>query len=351
MAAAEPQPFDEEGFRSFFQKLFFAFFGRAPDEEAISAFMERSKRGLPAGQIVEELAASVEYAEKLRHRMFVQPGHYYSAIAHADEAAAAIAKIDKDPIPHTLPGILIDRQAMLNIWSDLLAHMMEPPFPSAETHGFRYHFDNPNFAFGDSLILQAMLRHFRPPRVVEVGSGFSSACMMDVNDLFLNGTMEITFIEPFPELLHKLVDGTSGKVDIRAIPIQRADLSIFKSLKAGDFLFIDSTHVLRTGSDVNVELFEVLPEVAPGVMVHIHDIFWPFEYPREWVIDENRSWNELYAVRAFLTQNREWEIVMFNNYIARTAADQVPAPISQFLRNPGAGLYLRKKSLEGSAAA
>jgi hypothetical protein len=65
-------------------------------------------------------------------------------------------------------------------------------------------------------------------------------------------------------------------------------------------LFIDSTHVLRTGSDVCFELFEILPRLSPGVLVHIHDMFWPFEYPRSWVVEENRSWNELYAVRAFL---------------------------------------------------
>ena len=98
-------------------------------------------------------------------------------------------------------------------------------------------------------------------------------------------------------------------------------MSVFDELNEGDILFIDSTHVLRTGSDVCFELFEVLPRLAPGVLVHFHDIFWPFEYPRAWVVDENRSWNELYAIRAFLMNNSDWHIIFFNHYFAKTGRE------------------------------
>ena len=89
-------------------------------------------------------------------------------------------------------------------------------------------------------------------------------------------------------------------------------------------------HVMRTGSDVCHELFEILPRLAKGVYVHIHDMFWPFEYPRSWVIDDNRSWNELYGVRAFLTNNDSWRVVMFNDYMRLLETDLIRSTHPEF---------------------
>ena len=86
----------------------------------------------------------------------------------------------------------------------------------------------------------------------------------------------------------------ASRVCIFNEPVQQVPLSILDALQADDILFIDSTHVLRTGSDLCFELFEILPRLSP-ILVHFHDMFWPFEYPRSWVVEENRSWNELYA--------------------------------------------------------
>ncbi len=104
-----------------------------------------------------------------------------------------------------------------------------------------------------------------------------------------------------------------------------------------------STHVLRTGSDVCYELFEMLPRLAPGVLVHFHDMFWPFECSRIWVVEENRSWNELYAVRAFLTDNAHWRVVMFNDYMARLERDLVENTYPTFYRNSGGALWIQKQ--------
>jgi hypothetical protein len=119
-------------------------------------------------------------------------------------------------------------------------------------------------------------------------------------------------------------------------------LELFEQLQPGDFLFIDSTHILRTGSDVCFELFEILPRLASGVIVHFHDVFWPFEYPAEWIVDENRSWNELYALRAFLTDNGKWKILFFNNYFAKLERSLVEKTFPTFLRNPGGALWLQR---------
>jgi hypothetical protein len=125
--------------------------------------------------------------------------------------------------------------------------------------------------------------------------------------------------------------------------VQDTSLGIFEELSSGDVLFIDSTHVLRPGSDVCFELFQVLPRLARGVLVHFHDMFWPFEYPRSWIVQENRSWNELYAVRAFLMYNKAWEVVMFNDYMANFEAPLIESTYPAFLRNSGGALWLERR--------
>src|SRR5262249_36932105 len=144
-----------------------------------------------------------------------------------------------------------------------------------------------------------------------------SACTIDTVERFLSHECELTFIEPYPALLRTLFGGIVPRAEVIEKPVQEVPLSVFESLQANDILFIDSTHVMSTGSDVCFELLEILPRLAPGVLVHFHDMFWPFEYPRPWAVDENRSWNELYAVRAFLIGNRTWHVVLFNDYMAK----------------------------------
>ena len=131
-------------------------------------------------------------------------------------------------------------------------------------------------------------------------------------------------------------------VEILESRVQDVPLSTFAALEPGDLLFIDSTHVLRTASDVCLELLEILPRLPSGVLVHIHDVFWPFEYPRDWVLDENRSWNELYALRAFLIGNREWRVLMFNHYFVQVERARIAASYPEFLNNPGGALWLQR---------
>ena len=115
---------------------------------------------------------------------------------------------------------------------------------------------------GDGSILHAMLSRFRPRRLIEIGCGWSSACAIDTIEQNLQGQCEVTFIEPYPHLLIELI-GTAGvKTTILEIPVQDAPLEIFDTLQAGDFVFINLTHVLKTGSDVCFELFEILPRLA-----------------------------------------------------------------------------------------
>jgi Methyltransferase domain len=169
------------------------------------------------------------------------------------------------------------------------------------------------------------------------------ACAVDTVEQYLHNDCELTFIDPHPELLLELIGDAATRVRVVRAPVQQVPLETFDALQAGDILFIDSTHVMRTGSDVCFELFEVLPRLSQGVLVHFHDMFWPFEYPRAWAVDENRSWNELYAVRAFLTNNDTWRIVLFNDYLTRLERPMIEVTYPQFLRNSGGALWLMRR--------
>ena len=107
-------------------------------------------------------------------------------------------------------------------------------------------------------------------------------------------------------------------------------------------LFIDSTHVAKVGSDVTTLFFDVLPTLKPGVLVHIHDVLWPFEYPRSWYL-QGRSWNEAYLLRAFLQYNEEFEILLFNSFLGTHYAGDVAEILPLCAKNPGGSLWLRRR--------
>jgi Methyltransferase domain len=224
----------------------------------------------------------------------------------------------------------------------LLPFLASVPFSGPKGPHFRYYFDNPAYSWGDGSILHAMLRCHRPKRLIEIGSGWSSACTLDTVDHYLDGACHLTFIEPYPQLLRNILGEAMDRVRILEIPVQHVPPAVFEALDAGDILFVDSTHIVRTGSDVCFELFEILPRLAPGVLVHIHDMFWPFEYSRQWIVEQNRSWNELYAVRAFLSYNDTWRIILFNDYLAKLERGMIEATYPQFMRDTGGALWLQR---------
>jgi hypothetical protein len=272
--------------------------------------------------------------------LFVVPGHYYSPIADPKELAEHVSRLPA--AGPELPGIVLDRAALVATWDALLPFMTSCPFPREQTAGYRFYFDNNFFGIGDALVLHALLRQRQPKRYVEIGSGFSSACALDTIDRFLPGACEVTFVEPNVQRLHDALGERVNGTRVLQVPVQAVDPAMFDELEAGDILFIDSSHVLRTGSDVWFELFTIMPRLARGVLVHFHDISWPFEYPAFWIIDENRSWNEAYALRAFLTNNGDWKIAFFNDYFSKFEAPRVAQAFPAFHGELGASLWLER---------
>jgi predicted O-methyltransferase YrrM len=314
------------------------YLGNAPGFKGVFHRIDTARRERDAA-IAERDAA---LARVFQTPFFVPPGHFYSPIVDPKKAAEYFREMASRPVPDALPGIALGRSDMRLLWQTLQPYLLSCPFTEQFKSGLRYYYENAAYSYGDALVLHAMLRKYNPKRVVEIGSGWSSACMLDTVELFLNGHCNLTFIEPYPKLLESLI-GTGGEhVKILAHDVQRTPLSVFEELEQNDILFIDSTHVMSTGSDVCFELFEILPHLKSGVVVHFHDVFWPFEYPRYWVVEENRCWNELYGIRAFLTKNEQWTILFFNDYFARFEVETITETCQLFLKNPGGALWLRK---------
>lgn len=243
--------------------------------------------------------------------------------------------------PTSIPAIDLRADYQLSLVEELAIYYADQPFEQHRSAGLRYYFENDFFGYGDALVLQALLRHLRPARVIEVGSGFSSAVMLDTADRFLGDATQFTFIEPYAGRLDELLRGGTTRAEIVRQPLQDVDPAIFGELQARDVLLIDPTHVAKAGSDVNRLVFEVLPTLRPGVFVHFHDILYPFEYPADWV-KAGRSWNEAYLLRAFLLFNDAYRIVLWNSFLAAFHATSVATAMPLWGRNPGGSLWLER---------
>jgi hypothetical protein len=267
------------------------------------------------------------------------PGHYYSPIPSMREIVAQEDRIfDR---PDDLVGLDLNGDAQRALFETLAPLINEVAFNGDPKPDSRYFTNNPSYGLGDGSILQALLRHFRPRRYLEVGSGWTTALALDTNERWLDGKMRVTCIEPYPDDLSRLVR-PDDEVEIIVSPVQDVDIARFTELESGDFLFIDCSHVVKTGSDAHHLITRVLPVVPSGVYIHIHDMFWAFEYPRDWV-DEGRVWTEAYLLHAFLLFNQEFEIVLFNDWMMAKNNDFMARTAPVLAGGAGGALWLRRR--------
>jgi len=242
------------------------------------------------------------------------PGHYYSPIP---DMSLVLDRKDSDLKQKSKEclGLDLREEKQLNLLEELSSFYSELPFSVQPSDSRRYYYDNSHFSFADAIVLFGMLRHFEPHRIIEVGSGFSSALMLDTDDIFLHSSTQFTFIDPFPSRLNDMVtEKDKDRCTIITKLLQDVDLNIFDSLGKNDILLVDSSHVVKAESDVGRIFFEVLPRLKLGVIVHFHDICWPFDYPKHWFL-AGRAWNEAYFLRAFLQYNKSFEILYFNSFM------------------------------------
>ena len=272
---------------------------------------------------------------------FVPPGHYYSPIPSDEE----IELWSKNPRSASELGL--DRRVpqQESLATSLAKFYPEIPFKDQADGDLRYYYQNTFFSYSDAIFLHLLIRHLEPRRIIEVGSGFSSAVMLDTVGRFLKGNSQLSFVEPYPERLQSLLrpDDTNRCTVIQK-RVQDVGVTPFLALEANDILFIDSTHITKVGSDVNFLLFEVLPHLKPGVWVHIHDIFPNFDYPVATVRD-GIAWNEAYIVRAFLTFNSDFEIALHVPHFVENHREWLKNNMPDCLKSSGGSLWLRRKNL------
>lgn len=276
---------------------------------------------------------------------FVPTGHFYSAVPSDEDRRWALRG---ERVAAPILDVDLRADAQLDLIKALAPVADEFDWPSsaelARDDGRRYHYENSALGVGDGVLLYSMIRHLAPKRIIEVGCGYSSALMLDTNTRHFDNEIELTFIEPYPELLESLMlEGDDERCQIKPIAVQDVDLGIFDSLASGDILFIDSTHVSKLGSDVNRLIFDVLPRLAPGVVIHIHDIGPSFNYPDQW-IREGRAWNESYLVRAFLAYNTEFEIMAWGPYLHTEHREFMDVQMPMTATERGNSLWIRRTS-------
>ena len=200
-------------------------------------------------------------------------------------------------------------EQLARLQTDILPYASEWTFPEvANGDAHKFHFNNGFFERIDAEIAYSFVRHRKPKRIVEIGSGNTTLVMATA--LRKNQTegynCELTSIEPFPAPYLK--DGLNGLTRLIEKPVQQVPIDVFKTLEAGDILFIDSSHVVAMDSDVLYEFLQIVPQVAPGVLIHVHDIFTPLDYPKKWVMTNLCFWSEQYLLESFLAFNNSFKI-------------------------------------------
>jgi predicted transcriptional regulator len=272
------------------------------------------------------LLSSVPFQELQRRGWHLQPNHYYWPLND-------VAFLREHPRLWTDSRLPADIEWDLDGQEQLLQRVMQhaPELedvrvaPPAEPGEFIW--QNGAFPRGDAYAYYGLVRELKPRHVIEVGSGWSSLLLARALEANM-GPSQVTLIEPEPNWA-VLGELPSGWQMIES-KVQHVDIELFDSLKRGDVLFYDGSHCVRTASDVNWIFFEILPRLAHGVWVHIHDITWPHDYPPEWILDEGLSWNEQYLLQAFLMHNSAYRVRLAMNMLWT----QRP--------NPGCSVWLEK---------
>ena len=258
--------------------------------------------------LLRRLAHDPKYFELWQsHGFHVASVHYYQPIPDTRVLPLSLWNRVSD-----LPGVDIREEQQKQLLSEIVGRFKDEytAIPEgASTQEFHYYLGNVAFEAVDAEMLFGLIRLLKPRRMYEIGSGFSTLLTADALRRNRVDGYSCRFIAIDPDASAELEAKLPRDVALWRVPVQEVSLDEFESLCENDILFIDSSHVCKIGSDVQFLFLEVLPRLRPGVVVHIHDIFLPLEYPRQWVLDEHRFWNEQYLLQTFLSFNTTFEVL------------------------------------------
>ena len=235
----------------------------------------------------------------------IRPIHYYEPIPD-------FRSITPDQITRqrTFPAIDFE-------WEKQLALLNEIASYQNEILNLEFDFNNDYFSGFDAAVYYALIRHLKPQRIIEIGGGYSTRIANKA--LERNEKGSLTCIEPHPE--QRLLEA-GLEIELIRKPIEEIGIEFFSCLKANDILFIDSSHTVKFGSDVCYEFLEVLPTLNPGVWIHVHDIFFPHDYPADWLLNRRLALNEQYLLEAFLSFNKSFAPQLANYWLRLEHLDE-----------------------------
>lgn len=274
---------------------------------------------------------------------YIIPNHYYFPIPDTTTLKDNLWQKE-----YELVGIDINDKGQIDMLSNFSLKFKKEyeSFPRNKTSvPHKYYINNGWFGSVDGEILYCMIRHFKPKKIFEIGSGNStylSAQAILKNKEDNDYECELVVFDPYPnEVLRAGFPGLS-----RLIPKKAQDISLseFNKLLENDILFIDSSHVLKIGSDVQYIYLKILPMLNKGVVVHVHDIFLPAEYPKKQVLEDYVFWTEQYLLQAFLTFNDNFEVLWAGSYMHLRHPDKLEEAFSSYRRDKiwPASFWIRK---------
>lgn len=322
---------------------------------AVIPWEELSQEISTTGLNDNEKAAAATFAGRLLSRHLVHSAGYRSYFDNWQREGVHVTPVHfYQPIPDTrrirrstwsrrqLAGLDMNLPAQLRLVRtifpryrdeyDLIPHKASDNFDG-------YYVENGRFAGLDGLTAYCIARHFQPRRIFEIGGGYSSLLLAQA--AVKNGATRLITVEPYPT--EQLRKGFPGLSQLYEREVQSLSLKFFTQLRANDILFIDSSHVVKTGGDVNYLFLEVLPRLRPGVLVHVHDINYPSDYPRKWVLGELRFWTEQYLLQAFLSFNSEFQTLLCNSYLADYHPDTLRRTFPSLRDLKGGSFWMRRR--------
>jgi predicted O-methyltransferase YrrM len=283
----------------------------------------------------------------LRRGVLPVPLHYYQPVFDPDSVPASVWERR-----HPLAGVEFRAEEQLAYLRELGRFGGECRWPKGPDRGdpTRYHWDNGSFSYSSACLLHAVVRHHDPGRVLEIGAGMSTLLLTEglaANERAHGGDRELVTVDPYPtEAVKALPDERRRLIpaDVQGVPLEE-----FTALEEGDLLFIDSSHVVRTGGDVNYLYLDVLPLIRPGVIVHVHDIQMPYEYTRSYSSQTDAPrlfWTEQYLLQAFLAMNPLFRVLLAGYWCQRDHLEEFGAAFPGFdaaAHRPTTSFYMQRQ--------
>jgi len=253
--------------------------------------------------------------------------HYYEPVIQARDIKAPLEA------ERALPGVDLNGAAQLRLVDAFHFGRELEAIPVEKPAVDQFGYVNGRYGEGDAEMLYNVIRHFKPKRIVEVGSGQST--LMALLAIAANRCEDpgyechVTCIEPFEQ---PWLEGLGVEVVRKCV--EDCPDEVVLSLEPDDIFFIDSSHVIRPQSDVLHLFLYLLPQLRPGVLIHIHDVFVPRDYPSKWLVEDRRLWNEQYLLEAFLSFNREFEVLLAVNWLANRHWDKLKEACPMLMKKP-----------------